>query len=118
MASGIESSQPFDLGAIERGYCRLHRVAVPTRYPVQPRPDLAIRRPLIVATRPGQELLCNCEHSGPHLWPDGDEAGDWDDGSGLGVGDSGVPEEPVPLTTPEPRIPSPDPNQRSLDGAR
>jgi hypothetical protein len=69
---------------IERGYCRLHRVAVPTRYPVQPRPDLAIRRPTVVATRPGGELLCNCEHSGPHLWPDGDEAGDW-------------PDEPTPI---------------------
>ena len=64
---------------IERGYCRLHRAAVPTRYPVQPRPDLAIRRPAVVATRPGEELLCGCEHSGPHLWPNGDESGDWPD---------------------------------------
>lgn len=88
MASEIESSQSSteattssqpDPEPIERGYCRLHRVAVPTRYPVQPRPDLAIRRPLVVATRPGGELLCNGEHSGPHLWPDGDEAGDWSD---------------------------------------
>ncbi len=88
MASDIDSSHsnpdaaaphPPDPGPIERGYCRLHRVAVPTRYPVQPRPDLTIRRPVVVATRPGGELLCNCEHSGPHLWPDGDEAGEWPD---------------------------------------
>jgi hypothetical protein len=64
-------------GPIERGYCRLHRTTVPNLYPVQLRPDMAIRRPTVVATRPGEELLCNSEHSGPHLWPNGDEAGDW-----------------------------------------
>jgi hypothetical protein len=99
VASEVESSQPdADAtanvtprpGFIERGYCRLHRVTVVTRYPVQPRPDMAVRRPIVVATRPGEELLCNCEHSGPHLWPDGDEAGEWEDGS-------------------EPRIPNPEP---------
>ena len=88
MASEVETShsdtdatanQPPHSGPVERGYCRLHHVAVVTRYPVQPRPDLAIRRPIVVATRPGEELLCNCEHSGPHLWPDGDESGDWED---------------------------------------
>lgn len=65
--------------AVQRAYCRLHRVELPTRYPVQPRPDLAFQRPSIVATRPGEELLCNGEHSGPHLWADGDEEGDWPD---------------------------------------
>lgn len=63
----------------ERGYCRLHRPTLPLSYPTQPRPDLPIRYPLVVATRPGEELLCNCEHTGPHLWPNGDESGDWPD---------------------------------------
>jgi hypothetical protein len=73
----VSELDPSQRGPVERGYCRLHRVELPSRYPVQPRPDLAIRHPLIVATRPGQELLCNGEHPGPHLWPDGDESGDW-----------------------------------------
>ena len=88
MVSEVESIQPeaddtasrlLQPGLIVRGYCRLHRVALPTRYPVQPRPDLTTRRPLVVATRPGEELLCGCEHDGPHLWPDGDESGGWPD---------------------------------------
>ena len=90
MASEVESSQPDTdattddpphVGPVERGYCRLHRVPIVERYPVQPRPDLPIRRPHIVATRPGEELLCNGEHGGPHLWPNGDESGDWPDQS-------------------------------------
>ena len=94
MASDIDTSHS-NPGPIERGYCRLHRAALPTRYPVQPRPDLAIRRPLVVATRPGEELLCNCEHSGPHLWPNGDEAGDWPDEltDPTGEGRSSSPDE-------------------------
>jgi hypothetical protein len=65
-------------GQIQRGYCRLHRAALPSRFPVQPRPDMVTRRPAVVATRAGEELLCNGEHCGPHLWPDGDEAGEWE----------------------------------------
>jgi hypothetical protein len=64
---------------VERNYCRLHRVALPSRFPVQHRPDLAFRRPIVVATRPGEELLCDRDHPGPCLWPDGDEAGEWDE---------------------------------------
>ena len=64
---------------IQRGYCRLHRSALPAQFPAQPRPDMALFRPQVVATRPGEELLCNGQHSGPHLWPDGDEAGEWED---------------------------------------
>ncbi|MEX1158189.1 MAG: hypothetical protein WEC79_04595 [Thermomicrobiales bacterium] len=88
MVTDIETTQPeatatthepAQPGAIQRGYCRLHHGALPTRYPVQPRPDLTLRRPLVVATRPGEELLCGCEHDGPHLWPDGDESGEWPD---------------------------------------
>ena len=81
-ATANRSPQPVP---VERGYCRLHRIKLPTRYPVQPRPDLAVRRPLVVATRPGEELLCGCEHTGPHLWPDGDESGEW---PGAGTRDS------------------------------
>lgn len=73
--------EPSDPAPVQRGYCRLHRVTLPSGYPVQPRPGMAFRRPAIVATRPGEELLCNGTHSGPHLWPDGDEAGDWPDDS-------------------------------------
>jgi hypothetical protein len=102
VASEVETSQPApdatatrtaQPGPIQRGYCRLHRVALPNRYPVQPRPDLTVRRPLVVATRPGEELLCNCEHDGPHLWPDGDESGTWPDES--------VAEEPIASSVPD-----------------
>jgi hypothetical protein len=74
-ATAPDPTQP---GQIQRGYCRLHRAAPPSRFPVQPRTDMAILHPPVVATRPGEELLCNGEHSGPHLWPDGDEAGEWE----------------------------------------
>ena len=66
-------------GAIQRGYCRLHRVGLPAQFPTHPRTGMAVLRPAVVATRPGEELLCNGEHSGPHLWPDGDEAGEWEE---------------------------------------
>lgn len=90
MATDLESAasdadatadHPAQPGPIQRSYCRLHRAVLPTRYPVQPRPDMTIRSPLIVANRPGEELLCSSEHTGPHLWPDGDEAGSWPDES-------------------------------------
>lgn len=58
---------------INANYCQFHRVHLPDRYPVQPRPEMAAHPPLVVAMRHGETLLCNCEHDGPHLWPDGDE---------------------------------------------
>jgi hypothetical protein len=76
--AGATTPDPPNHGPIQRGYCRLHRTALPSRFPVQTRPDMAVRRPEVVATRSGEELLCNGEHDGPHLWPDGDEAGEWD----------------------------------------
>jgi hypothetical protein len=54
-------------------YCLFHRRMLPDRYPVQPRPEMAVLGPRIVAERPGERLLCNQLHGGPHLWPDGDE---------------------------------------------
>ena len=89
MSDEARQHQP-ETRAVIRGYCRLHRVSLPNRYPVQPRPDLAFRRPVVVATRDGEELLCSGEHPGPHLWPDGDEAGDWPDerDPGSGIRDS------------------------------
>ena len=58
---------------ISASYCHLHRVRLPDRYPVQPRPEMAACPPLVVAMRGDETLLCGCEHDGPHLWPDGDE---------------------------------------------
>jgi hypothetical protein len=92
VASEVEPSGP---APIQRAYCRLHRVALPTRYPVQHRSDLAFHRPAIVATRPGEELLCNSEHDGPHLWPDGDEAEVGNRDSGFGGGEP-VSEDLIP----------------------
>jgi hypothetical protein len=54
-------------------YCLFHRRVLPDRFPVQPRPGMAVLGPLRVAERPGERLLCNQLHDGPHLWPDGDE---------------------------------------------
>jgi hypothetical protein len=54
-------------------YCQFYRVRLPDRYPVQPRPEMAVREPVVVAQRGEESLLCNCEHDPPHLWPNGDE---------------------------------------------
>lgn len=54
-------------------YCLFHRVRLPDRYPVQPRPEMAAIEPVVVAARGDERLLCNGHHDGPHLWPDGDE---------------------------------------------
>lgn len=59
--------------SINASYCLFHRVRLPDRYPVQPRPEMAARAPLVVGMRGEEMLLCNCEHDGPHLWPDGEE---------------------------------------------
>ncbi len=58
---------------IDRQYCLRHRLALPTRFPVTPRPDLATQRPVVVARREDSELLCAGAHEGPHVWPDGVE---------------------------------------------
>jgi hypothetical protein len=62
-----------EAGRVEDHYCLFHRRVLPDRYPVQPRPGMAVLGPLIVAERPGERLLCNQLHTGPHLWPNGDE---------------------------------------------
>lgn len=59
---------------VNASYCLFHRSRLPDRYPVQPRPEMAARPPLVVAARGSETLLCGCEHDGPHLWPDGEEA--------------------------------------------
>lgn len=58
---------------IDRQYCLRHRVALPSRFPVTPRHDLATRRAVVVDRRDGAELLCAGGHAGPHVWPDGVE---------------------------------------------
>ena len=58
---------------IDRQYCLRHRPALPSRYPVTPRPDLATRRAVVVDRREDAELLCAGTHEGPHVWPDGVE---------------------------------------------
>jgi hypothetical protein len=68
-----------DAVEISDHYCLFHRRVLPDRFPVQPRPDMAVLRPSVVALRPGERLLCGREHGGPHLWPNGDEAAEPDE---------------------------------------
>lgn len=58
---------------IDRQYCLCHRPALPSRYPVTPRTELATRRAVVVDRREYAELLCAGAHEGPHIWPDGTE---------------------------------------------
>jgi hypothetical protein len=60
---------------IERAYCLGHRHLLPPAFPVQHRTGVAALVPVIVSRRPDAVLLCDCEHDGPHSWPDGEIAG-------------------------------------------
>src|SRR5690606_18638178 len=57
-----------------QAYCQRYTRTLPDRFPVHPRGDMATFRPPVVARRDGEELLCDCQHEGAHIWPDGEPA--------------------------------------------
>jgi hypothetical protein len=57
---------------IERAFCTSLRRRLPPAFPVQHRTGLAVILPAVVARRSHSILLCDCEHDGPHSWPDGE----------------------------------------------
>lgn len=63
---------------IERAFCLALGHVPPPAFPVQHRTGVAALRPAVVARRANAILLCDCEHEGPHSWPDGEVAGDRD----------------------------------------
>jgi hypothetical protein len=70
--SGQERKSPTGYGdGIERAICMLFRHIGPATFPVQSRQGLATSRPTEVARRPDSVLLCDRNHEGDCLWPDG-----------------------------------------------
>ncbi|MEA2582219.1 MAG: hypothetical protein QOF33_304 [Thermomicrobiales bacterium] len=63
---------------IERAFCLSLRHLPPPAFPVQHRTGVAALTPVVVARRLDSALLCDCEHDGPHSWPDGEIARDRD----------------------------------------
>jgi hypothetical protein len=61
---------------IERSMC----IGVPSRppraFPVQHRTGLAVKSPVQVDRTDTAVLLCDGQHEGPHIWPNGDVVGD------------------------------------------
>jgi hypothetical protein len=57
---------------VERATCIFYRHTFPPEFPVYHRPGLATSRPTEVDRRPGAVLLCDQNHDGECLWPDGD----------------------------------------------
>lgn len=57
---------------IERSFCLSMATSTPRRFPVQHRPGLAVIPPVSIARSNGRILLCDSQHDGPHIWPDGD----------------------------------------------
>jgi len=63
---------------VERAFCLSMCHVPPPAFPVQHRTGVAALAPTVVARRPDAILLCDCEHEGPHSWPDGEITGDRD----------------------------------------
>jgi hypothetical protein len=57
---------------VERAVCIFYRHTFPPEFPVNHRPGLATSRPTEVDRRPDAVLLCDQNHEGECLWPDGD----------------------------------------------
>jgi hypothetical protein len=57
---------------VERATCIFYRHTFPPEFPVYHRPGLATSRPTEVDRRPDAVLLCDQNHEGECLWPDGD----------------------------------------------
>jgi hypothetical protein len=67
-----ERKSPSGYGdGIERAICMLFSHIGPARFPVQSRQGLATSRPTEVARRPDSVLLCDRNHEGDCVWPDG-----------------------------------------------
>ena len=64
---------------LERAACTYLRHHLPAHFPVQHRTGVAALVPRVVARRTSAVLLCDCVHTGPHYWPDGDEADESED---------------------------------------
>jgi hypothetical protein len=56
---------------IERATCIFYRHTLPPNFPVNQRPGLATSRPIEVDRRVDSVLLCDQNHDGDCLWPDG-----------------------------------------------
>ena len=61
---------------MERMYCARAEQFLPESFPVTSHAGAATIPATIVARRPDRILLCTFSHHGPHVWPDGELAGD------------------------------------------
>lgn len=59
---------------MEHVICLLVTHHLPQAFPVISRTELATMPPVEVARTGSSILLCDHQHEGPHLWPNGDEA--------------------------------------------
>jgi hypothetical protein len=57
---------------VERAFCSAVASRPPRGYPVQHRTGVTVKMPIIVAEGESSLLFCDCEHTGPHIWPNGD----------------------------------------------
>ena len=57
---------------IERAFCIGIVASPPRSFPAQHRSGLAVLTPVVVAREESSMLYCDCEHDGPHIWPNGD----------------------------------------------
>ena len=58
---------------MDHAICLLVTHKAPKGFPVMARPELATMPPVEVARTGTSILLCDKQHDGPHLWPNGDE---------------------------------------------
>ncbi len=70
---GRKDAYRFD-DQVEHAICLFVTHRVPRAFPVIGRPEIATMPPVEVARTGSSILLCNKQHEGPHLWPNGDEA--------------------------------------------
>lgn len=69
---GQEHRVPAGFGdGIERAICARFVHVLPPAFPVQNRPGIATSRPTEVARRVNDVLLCDRNHEGDCVWPDG-----------------------------------------------
>ena len=59
---------------LEHAICLMVTHQSPKGFPVIGRNDIATMPPVEVARNGSSVLLCDRQHDGPHLWPNGDEA--------------------------------------------
>lgn len=61
---------------LEHDICQLVTHQAPQAFPAIGRTELATMPPVEVARTESRILLCDRTHTGPHIWPNGDETGD------------------------------------------